>query len=226
MFLLRQLVVGITVQTLIVGGALFLPAATWHWARAWIMLAIFAIASGVSILVVFPGREDLLRERMKPWVQEGQLRADRVAVLLFLFFYIVSILVIPLDVFRYHWLPQPSMWISGLGLLLFVIGCIVITLVFKENPFAAPVVKYQRNQKVVDTGVYRVVRHPMYSGFALLAIGMALWLESFLGAIASLIPIAILAVRSSIEEQFLKETLPGYPAYTQQVPYRLIPFVW
>jgi protein-S-isoprenylcysteine O-methyltransferase Ste14 len=218
--------VGITVQTLIVGGALFLPAGTWHWARAWIILTIFAIASAVTIMVIFPGREDLLRERMKPWVQEGQLTADRVAVLLFLFFYVASIVVIPLDVFRYHWLPGPSMWISGLGLLLFVMGCIIVSLVFKENPFAAPVVKYQRDQKVVNTGVYGVVRHPMYSGFALLAIGMPLWLESFVGAIVSLIPVAILAVRTTIEEHFLKQTLPDYPAYTQQVRCRLIPFVW
>lgn len=228
MFLLRQLMVGIMVQTLIVGGALFLPAGTWHWGRAWVMLATVAIGSAATMLLVFPGREDLLRERMKPLVQEGQPTADRVAVLLFLLFYIVSILVISLDVFRFHWLPQPSTWVSGLGLLLFVIGQTIISLVFKENPFAAPVVKYQpeRDQKVIDTGVYRAVRHPMYSGFALLAIGMALWLESFMGAIVSCIPIVILAVRITIEEQFLKQTLPGYPAYTQQVRYRLIPFVW
>lgn len=225
-FLLRQLMVGIIAQTLIVGGALFLPAGTWHWRRAWIMLATFAIGSAATMLLVFPGREALLRERMKPWVQRGQPTVDKVAVLLFLFFYIVSILVIPLDVFRFHWLPQPSTWVSGLGLLLFVTGCTIISLVFKENPFAAPVIKYQKNQKVISTGVYGVVRHPMYFGFALLAIGMALWLESFVGAIASCIPIVILAVRITIEEQFLKQILPAYPAYTERVRYRLIPFVW
>lgn len=225
-FLLRQLLVGLISQTLIVGGALFLPAGTLRWGRAWVMLAAFAIAYAATILLVFPGREDLLRERMKPWVQKGQPTADKVTVLLFMFFYIVSILVIPLDVFRFHWLPQPSMWVSVLGLLLFVIGCTIMALVFKENAFAAPVVKYQPDQKVIDTGVYGVVRHPMYFGFVLLAIGMALWLESFMGAIVSFIPIVILAVRITIEEQFLNKTLPDYRAYTQQVRYRLIPFVW
>lgn len=225
-FLLRQLMVGITIQTLIIGGALFLPAGTWYWWRAWVILAAFAIASGATILIVFPQRKDLLRERMKPWVQRDQPTSDKVAVQLFMLFFIASILVVPLDVFRFHWLPQTPVWVSWLGLLLFCVGCIIISLVFKENPFAAPVVKHQPDQRVIGTGVYAMVRHPMYSGFALLAIGMTLWLESFVGAIAACLPVVVLAARSGFEEEFLKQNLPGYVAYTRQVRYRLIPFLW
>jgi protein-S-isoprenylcysteine O-methyltransferase Ste14 len=105
---------------------------------------------------------------------------------------------------------------------------VIIALVFRENAFAAPVVKHQteRKHKVVDTGVYAIVRHPMYLGIFIFNIGIALWLESFAGAILSLIPIAVLAVRIVFEERFLREELPGYQSYTERVRYRLIPYLW
>jgi protein-S-isoprenylcysteine O-methyltransferase Ste14 len=228
MFILRQTILSVVAQTLIYGVLLFLPAGTLSWWRAWVFLGVACVGAAATLLLVFPGREDLLRERMKPLVQEGQPMADKVAVLLFLFSYIGTIILIPLDVFRFHLTARPSSVIAAIGLALFVIGWTIISLVFKENAFAAPVVKYQpeRNQTVIDTGVYRIVRHPMYSGFALLAIGMSLWLESYAATVATLIPIAILAVRITIEERFLKQELAGYEDYTQRVRYRLIPYLW
>ena len=120
------------------------------------------------------------------------------------------------------------MWVSSLGLVLVVVGWVIIALVFRENSFAAPVVKHQeeREHKVVDTGVYAIVRHPMYAGIFVFNVGMALWLESYAGALAALVPIGLLAVRIVFEERFLREELPGYEAYTERVRYRLIPFVW
>jgi protein-S-isoprenylcysteine O-methyltransferase Ste14 len=105
---------------------------------------------------------------------------------------------------------------------------VIISLVFRENAFAAPVVKHQeeRGHKVVDTGVYRIVRHPMYAGIFVFAVGMALWLESYAAALTVLVPIGILAVRIAFEERFLRQYLEGYNAYTEKVRYRLIPFVW
>jgi len=98
----------------------------------------------------------------------------------------------------------------------------------RENAFAAPVVKHQaeRNQIVVDTGVYSKIRHPMYAGAALVMIGVPLWLESYAATLLSLIPISTLLVRIFIEEQFLRRELNGYYAYTKRVPYRLIPHRW
>jgi protein-S-isoprenylcysteine O-methyltransferase Ste14 len=98
----------------------------------------------------------------------------------------------------------------------------------KVNPFAVPVIRLQeeRHQRVVDTGVYAVVRHPMYAGFAPFAIGPALWLESYAAALLAIVPIAVLAVRSAFEERFLNRKLKGYEDYTEKVRYRLIPFVW
>jgi protein-S-isoprenylcysteine O-methyltransferase Ste14 len=97
-----------------------------------------------------------------------------------------------------------------------------------ENAYAAPVVKLQkeREQHVIDTGPYRVVRHPMYSGFIPLLVGMALWLGSYAGALLAIVPIALLAVRTLFEERFLRRELTGYEEYMSRIRFRLIPFVW
>jgi protein-S-isoprenylcysteine O-methyltransferase Ste14 len=112
--------------------------------------------------------------------------------------------------------------------VLIVAGWWIIALVFRENSFAAPVVKHQaeRQHKVVDTGVYSVVRHPMYAGIFIFNVGIASWLESYAGAIAALVPMAFLAVRIVFEERFLRQQLTGYQAYREKVRYRLIPLVW
>jgi protein-S-isoprenylcysteine O-methyltransferase Ste14 len=115
-----------------------------------------------------------------------------------------------------------------LGLVLFVAGWWIMTLALRENAFAAPVVKHQeeRQHTVIDTGVYGVVRHPMYAGAVLLLVGMPLWLESYAAAILASVPIGTLVLRILVEEQFLRRELAGYDAYTRRVRYRLIPFLW
>src|SRR5205814_10387386 len=136
----------------------------------------------------------------------GQPVADRVIVLLFLLTYASSISFIAGDVFHLHLLPRPSVWVSSLGLVLVVVGWVIISLVFRENAFAAPVVRHQaeREHKVVDTGVYSIVRHPMYLGIFIMNVGIALWLESYSGALLALVPISLLAVRILFEERFLR----------------------
>jgi protein-S-isoprenylcysteine O-methyltransferase Ste14 len=226
--LIRTLIVGLFWNLLIFGAPLFLLAGTFDWPRAWALLAIIVVGATATMLIVFPGREDLLDERLKSPVQEGQPTADKVLVLSLIAAFVGLIVFIPLDVFRFHWFGKPEAPISALGLGLFIAGWLIISLVFRENAFAAPVVKRQeeRGHSVVDTGVYGVVRHPMYVGVALLMIGMALWLESYAAALLSLIPIGILAARILVEENFLKRELKGYEAYMRKVRYRLIPYVW
>ncbi|MGH7863589.1 MAG: methyltransferase family protein, partial [Candidatus Binataceae bacterium] len=161
-------------------------------------------------------------------IQEGQPVADRIVVVLFIVTFAGAIVFIPLDVFRFHLLAQPGVILSTLGLLMFGAGWLLISLAFRENTFAAPVVKYQkeRRQTVIDSGVYSVVRHPMYSSAALLLVGMSLWLESYAAALLSVIPIVLLAVRIIYEERFLRQALDGYDAYIRRVRFRLIPFLW
>jgi protein-S-isoprenylcysteine O-methyltransferase Ste14 len=161
-------------------------------------------------------------------VQKGQPLADKILVSLLLAAFFGLMIFIRLDVLRLHLLPKPGPAASALGLVLFIVGWCLMTLALRENAFAAPVVKYQeeRQHKVIDTGVYSHVRHPMYSGAMLLIFGMPLWLESYAGVIFAALPVATLVVRITIEERFLKRELNGYEDYTKRVRYRLIPFVW
>jgi protein-S-isoprenylcysteine O-methyltransferase Ste14 len=225
---LRRLLYSIFWNTGIYGAALFLSAGTFDWWRAWVLVGMIAAGTFATMLLVFRTRPDLLAERMRGMVQKGQPLSDRVIVLTFIFAYGASIWFIPKDVFRLHLLPKPSVWVSPLGLVLVVVGWVIIALVFRENAFAAPVVKHQetRGHKVVDTGVYRIVRHPMYAGIFLFNVGMALWLESYAGALAAIVPIGLLAVRIVFEERFLRRELAGYEAYSEKVRYRLVPYVW
>jgi protein-S-isoprenylcysteine O-methyltransferase Ste14 len=224
----RRLVLGIFWNTLVFGAALFLPAGTLDWWRAWALLGVLLVASAITMFAVFRTRPDLLRERLRGVIQKGQPPVDRVIVLLFVFAYGLSLVFIPLDVFRFHLLPKPNVVVSSLGLALVIAGWWIISLVFKENAFAVPVVRHQteREHKVVSTGVYAVVRHPMYAGIFLFNVGMALWLESYAAALLTLVPIGLLAVRCVFEERFLRRELPGYEEYMQRVRYRLVPFVW
>lgn len=227
MFIAR-LIAGIIWNVAIFGGLLFLPAGTLGWWRAWVFLGVTVIGTVATMVSVFADNKALLDERFKPPVQKGQPLADKIILLLFIAEFLGVIVFIPLDVFRFHLMGKPGPVASSLGLLLFVAGWWIISLAFKENTFAAPVVKHQeeRQQTVIDAGVYSIVRHPMYAGAALVLIGMPLWLESYAAALLASVPIGTLAVRILVEEQFLRRELKGYDAYTERVRYRLIPFLW
>jgi protein-S-isoprenylcysteine O-methyltransferase Ste14 len=227
MFLFR-LIVGIISNVAIFGGLLFVPAGTLEWWRAWVFLGVIVIGTAVTMVTVFPGREDLLEERLKPPIQKGQPLSDKIILLLLLTTFCGLVAFIPVDLFRLHLMRKPGPFVSFAGLVLFVAGWWIISLAFSENAFAAPVVKHQedRQQTVVDTGVYGILRHPMYAGAVLLLVGMPLWLESYAAALVAFVPIATLVLRILIEEQFLRKELEGYDAYTKRVRYRLIPFVW
>jgi protein-S-isoprenylcysteine O-methyltransferase Ste14 len=149
-------------------------------------------------------------------------------VVLVFFTFSATVIAIPLDVLRFHWLPEAAAMVRYFGLLLFLTGWLIMTVALKENRFAAPVVKHQadRHQTVVDQGLYRIVRHPMYAGAVLFLIGMPLWLGSYVAVLVATLAIAVLAVRAVFEERFLQRELQGYAAYTNRVRYRIVPFIW
>lgn len=218
---------GIVYTVAFFAGALFVPAGTMHWWRAWVLLGV-VLACVIATMFVLSTNEDLLNERYRSPLQKGQPLGDKILTLLLIPSFAGLLVFIPLDVFRFHLIEGPGPLLSTLGLVLFGGGWTVITLALRENTFAAPVVKYQeeRHQAVIDSGVYRIVRHPMYAGAVPLMFGMALWLESYAAALFALIPIAVLAARILVEERLLRSELPGYDAYVARVRYRLIPFVW
>jgi len=226
--LIFKLIVGIVIQMVILGGLLFVPAGTLVWWRAWLLLCILFAGSVASAAGLFPGRKDLLRERLKSPIQKGQPLADKIVLMLLIISFYGLIMFIPMDVFQFHLMDKPGMLVSSLGLFLFLAGWGIVFLALRENIFAAPVVKLQEERKhtVVDTGVYGVVRHPMYAGGILFIAGIPLWLESYAGVLLALIPVGTLVLRILLEEQFLRKQLKGYEAYMKRVRYRLIPFLW
>ncbi len=225
---LLKLTLGVLSNVAIFGSLLFLPAGTLDWPRAWVFLGVVFVGAVASTVSVYRASPALLEERFKPPLQEGQPAADKIAVLLLLAAFAGLIVFIPLDVFRLHLLARPGALVSDLGLVLFAAGWSIMTLALRENAFAAPVVKRQqeRHQTVIDSGLYGVVRHPMYAGAVLLLVGMPLWLESYAAALLASVPIGTLVVRILVEERFLRRELPGYDGYAERVRYRLVPFLW
>ncbi len=226
--LIFRLAVSIVLQMAIFGGLLFLPEGTLGWWRAWVLLGILFFGFIASAARLFPSHKDLLIERIKSPLQKGQPLADKIVLILFLVSFYGLIAFVPLDVFRFHLVAGPGTLVSSLGLLLSIAGWCIAFLALLENAYAAVVVKFQkeREQRVIDTGVYSVVRHPLYAGGVLFIIGIPLWLESTAGALLALVPIGTMVLRIFIEERFLRRNLAGYEAYMKKVRYRLIPFLW
>ena len=225
---IRKLVFGVIRSMLLFVAMLFLPAGTLAWPRAWAFLAVVLVGTVASVVSLYRANRELLRERFKAPIQKGQPAADKILVLVFIAGYVGQIVFIPLDVFRFHLLAEPPMIVSVLGLMLFLVGWWIVHLVLLENAFASPAVRLQeeRQHRLVDTGVYRVVRHPMYAGMIPMLVGMSLWLGSYAAALAVIVPIGLLAIRILIEERFLRRELPGYDEYPRRVRYRMIPGVW
>ena len=227
MFMLK-LIASVIFNVVITAVLLFLPAATLDWWRAWLFLSMFFIGTVGSVVSLSRAHKGLLIERLKPPIQKGQPLADKIVLALFLAMFYALIVSIPLDVFRFHLMGKPGTLVSSLGLALLIAGWWLAYLALRENAFATPVVKHQeeRQQTVIDTGVYSIVRHPMYAGDILLMVGIPLWLESYPAALLASVPIATVALQILFEERFLRRELKGYEAYTQRVRYRLIPFLW
>ena len=131
------------------------------------------------------------------------------------------------DAVRLHWSPVP-VWLQVVGAIVLVCSFALLFLTFRENAFLSPVVRIQdeRGHKVISTGPYQYVRHPMYAAIVVFVVGTSLLLGSGSGVLLGLIFVAMLARRAMLEERTLRAELPGYADYMAQVKYRLIPYVW
>jgi protein-S-isoprenylcysteine O-methyltransferase Ste14 len=208
------------------GALLFVSAGTLHWPAAWVFLgtmAVLGVASGLWLAKRDPA---LLAERMRPTMQKGQPAADKKFMLVFGLLALLWFLAMGLDR-RGHGSDVPLM-LQALGLAMLVLSTVFILWVMRENSFAAPVVKVQaeRGHRVVSTGPYAYVRHPMYSGTVLFFFGAPLLLGSWWGVATAPLFTVLFAVRTRIEERALIAGLPGYADYTTQVRYRLLPGLW
>jgi protein-S-isoprenylcysteine O-methyltransferase Ste14 len=208
----------------IMGAALFVSAGTWRFAHAWLFLALhvaWLAFAGAYFLRTDPA---LVERRMtqdergeKEPVQQRIIRVLRVMGL-------AHLVVAGLD-FRFGWSRAPAA-VTAAGVALFVAGVAVVFAVFRENTHASSIIEVEANQKVVATGPYRFLRHPMYAGTILMGFATPLVLGSYWSAL--LIPPGwvLLVMRILAEEKLLSQQLPGYAAYMQRTRTRLIPGVW
>jgi protein-S-isoprenylcysteine O-methyltransferase Ste14 len=208
------------------GVLLFASAGTLDWPAAWVFLvtsAIVGAAAGLWLARVDPA---LLEERLRSPVQKDQPAADKKFVLAFGLTVLAWFVAMGLDR-RLH-LSNVPLALQAVGLAMYLVSTAFIMWVFRENSFAAPVVKVQsaRDHHVVSTGPYAFVRHPMYSGITLFFLGVPLLLGSWWGVAIALLFIVLFAIRTRIEERALIDGLPGYTDYAARVRYRLVPGVW
>jgi protein-S-isoprenylcysteine O-methyltransferase Ste14 len=213
----------------IVAIVLFVAAGTVAWPRAWALLAVLLVVRISSALVVFRANPALLRERAIVLIHRGQPRIDGLILFAFMATAFLGLpAVAARDAFYWHVLPSPPFVVASVGLVLFVLGWAIIAVALRANPFAVTVVRHQneRQHSVVDTGIYSVVRHPMYAGNLFVNVGLSLWLGSYVAALLAAVPFALLIERIALEERFLRSELPGYREYANRVRYRLLPGLW
>jgi protein-S-isoprenylcysteine O-methyltransferase Ste14 len=213
---------------LIFPAILFFLAGDWRWTEGWVFSVIFLAMCYGTLIYLYFHDPALLKERFGSPIQETQKPWDKVLLLLFFVEFIVWWAIMPLDARRFGWSPAFPFWTKASGTLLLILAVYIVFEALKENTFAAPVVKMQkeRGQKVISTGLYAIVRHPMYAGAVLLFIAAPLLLGSVWGLLLGLLLIVTIGVRSLGEEAMLKEELEGYRDYMQKVKWRMIPFVF
>ena len=206
------------------GFILFFLSGDFLWMEAWIFLIILTFLMSYMLFWLNKHNPQVLRSRTS---MKGMVRKDIIIMILFIVVFFAFFIVVCLDGGRYHWSTVP-LWGKIIGYIGFVIGFIITVLVMKENPFASKVVRVDKEggHRVISTGPYAVVRHPMYSGFILWFISMSIALGSLYGLIPLGFITILLIVRIHFEEELLHEELEGYTEYTKKVKKRLIPRVW
>ena len=205
---------------------LFWPAGTVNWPEAWIILLIFTLGIGYNIIWLIKNNPALLKERLNKSIQKDQKKWDKILVVVMMIFAIVWIPLPGLD-YRYGWSNMPLILeISGFVALL--PSLYIIARILQENTFLSPVVRIQkeRGHKVIDTGPYKYVRHPMYAVGVIMFIAWPLALGSWITLLLAPLWILIIVIRTYFEDKTLFKELDGYVDYTNRVKYRIIPGVW
>jgi len=224
-----RVIARLVADTLLIAILLFSSAGTIAWWRAWVLLVALLLVRVIGAVAVYRVHPGLLRERAGLPTHKGQLWTDRVLLLAVLATGFLGLpIVAGLDVFRWHALPRPVASVAALGLVIFALGWSLKSLALRANAFAVAAVRIQheRAHAVAASGPYRIVRHPFYAADPLILVGLGLWLESYIAALAAAVAITLMVIRLLQEERFLRGELPGYAAYLDRVRFRLIPGVW
>lgn len=219
--LLRSGIIRMIAGLVLMGALLFLPAGTWCYPGAWRLLALLFLPMPVIGIVLAVKAPELLAKRLN--VKEQESEQKQVIVLSALIF-ILGFVLAGLD-FRFGWTQLPLAVVIA-GMVLFLLAYGLYLEVMRENAYLSRTVEIQEGQKVIDTGLYGVVRHPMYMAVTILFLSMPLVLGSVIAILPFLGIPAVLVKRIKNEEQVLEAGLPGYREYEKKVAFRMIPFLW
>lgn len=205
----------------LVAMLLFLPAGTIHYNCGWLFLAVLFLPVFIAGVVMLLRSPELLRKRLDAKEKETEQKS---VVALSGVMFIAAFIVAGLN-FRYSWTVIPS-WVIWSAVALFLLSYIMYAEVLRENVYLSRIIEVQENQKVVDTGLYGLVRHPMYSATVLMFLSMPLVLGSLPSFVIMLAYIPLIVKRIRNEEAVLLKGLAGYADYCKRVRYKVIPFVW
>ncbi len=219
--LLKEALIKIASGIFLLGLLLFVPAGTIQWLDGWLLMIILFVPMFFAGLLMYTKAPDLLRSRLSAKeTQSEQKDVIKYSGLMFLAAFIIAGLN-----YRFRWvvMPRAIVWI---GVAIFLLAYCLFGEVLRENRYLSRTVEVREGQTVVETGLYGIVRHPMYTATVLLFLSMPLVLNSLISFIIMLVYIPIIVKRIKNEEEVLETELKGYKEYKQKVRYRLIPFIW
>jgi protein-S-isoprenylcysteine O-methyltransferase Ste14 len=219
----KLLVFGI-VELVVFGSTLFLPAGTFDYWQAWVFLVVVLLSAWAPTVYLLRTDPVALEGRMSGG-PAAETRIAQKVVIAGLYVSLAAMVVVSVLDHRFGWSPVPTA-ICLLGDVLVAVGLGVVALVIIQNSYAASTVRVRADQKVVSTGLYGMVRHPMYTGNVIMLVGIPIALGSYWGLVFVLPGLIVLAWRIRDEEKLLQEELTGYREYTQTVRYRLVPLMW
>jgi protein-S-isoprenylcysteine O-methyltransferase Ste14 len=206
---------------IVLAGLIFLTAGTFRYWQGWSFLATFTVCSIALTVYMALYDEKLLERRLRAGPRAETETSQKIIMVLMLLGF-AALMVVPVLDHRFGWSPVPP-YVSMIGDGLIALGYLFILFVLRENSYAASTIQIADDQRVISTGPYALVRHPMYAAALLLVIGMPLALDSWYGLLGILVLLPVLTWRLLDEERFLTRNLKGYDEYTREVRWRLIP---
>ena len=219
--LFLQAIIKYVFGVLIVGGLLFIPANSFEYWNAWLFMVLLFIPMFIAGIALMIKNPELLRKRLNAKEQENEQKW----VLLFSgLMFITGFIVAGLN-YKYKWIEMPNT-VTIISSILFIIAYVLYAEVLRENTYLSRTIEVQDNQKVIDTGLYGIVRHPMYAVTILLFLTIPLILGSIISFIIFLVYPIIIAKRIKNEEIILERDLKGYKEYKNKVKYKIIPLIW
>jgi protein-S-isoprenylcysteine O-methyltransferase Ste14 len=219
-----QTLVSSVIALVLFGALLFAPAGTFDYWQAWLFIGVFVVASALPTVCLTVQNPAALERRMRGGPTAETRGAQKIASSFTLLSFPAAMVVSALD-HRFGWSEVPTA-LSLLGALVVAVGITITFVVIIQNGYAAANITVESGQTVVSTGLYGLVRHPMYVGILIILAGTPLALGSYWGLLVLIPATFTFAFRITDEEKLLKEELDGYVPYTRDVHYRLMPFVW